>query len=94
MQASDFFQVLDNPYRRKILRLLEDGPLTAGEIGAQLEISQPSVSRHLELLKRTGFVDSWRTGTFINYKLDHFVEQEIVDHLSEVFPRQMEQIRA
>ena len=48
----DFFQALASPYRREIIRLLKWKTLSAGEIADQFDISQPSVSRHLDILKR------------------------------------------
>jgi DNA-binding transcriptional ArsR family regulator len=53
------FDVLGDPVRRRILELLADGELTAGAIGAtiqvEFEISQPAVSQHLKVLRDNGF---------------------------------------
>ena len=47
--GDDFFQALANPYRREIIRLLKWRSRTAGEIAAHFSISQPSISRHLDV---------------------------------------------
>ena len=70
------FQALADPTRRKILKLLGDGGLTAGEISAQFDISQPSVSHHLSVLKNAGLVTAEREGQFIRYYLNLSVLEE------------------
>jgi DNA-binding transcriptional ArsR family regulator len=53
------FDVLGDPVRRRILELLADGELSAGEIGtaiqAEFSIPQPAVSQHLKVLRDNGF---------------------------------------
>ena len=66
----DFFQALSSPYRREIIRLLKWRDLSAGEIAAHFTISQPSVSRHLEVLKNAGIVTSRRQANQVIYSLD------------------------
>ena len=66
----DFFQALSSPYRREIIRLLKWRDLSAGQIAAQFDISQPSVSRHLEVLKNAGIVTSRRQANQVIYSLD------------------------
>lgn len=52
----DLFAVLAESNRRQILDLLLDGDQPAGAIGAQFELSQPTVSKHLGVLRRSGLV--------------------------------------
>lgn len=52
------FEILAEPNRRAILSLLVSSPSSVGEIERQLRISQPSVSKHLRVLRDAGFVDS------------------------------------
>ncbi len=47
---------LADPTRRRIVELLLDRPRRAGELAAAFEISTPSVSRHLRVLRRSGLV--------------------------------------
>src|SRR5688500_3038192 len=53
------FDVLSDPVRRRILELLADGELTAGEVSSTVQdefgISQPGVSQHLRVLRESGF---------------------------------------
>src|SRR5438132_13929688 len=51
------------PHRRRILRLVRDEELSAGEIAAHFDVTQPAVSQHLKVLKEAGLVDERRNGT-------------------------------
>ena len=49
-------QVIAAPHRLRILELVWDQELSAGQIAAQFEVSWPAVSQHLRVLKEAGFV--------------------------------------
>ena len=51
------------PNRRRILTLVRDGELSAGEIASHFAVSRPAVSQHLTVLKEAGLVDERRNGT-------------------------------
>jgi DNA-binding transcriptional ArsR family regulator len=51
------FAALGEPNRYRIVDLLRAGPRAVGEIGAQLGLNQPQVSKHLRVLKQAGIVD-------------------------------------
>lgn len=74
----DAFKALADPTRRRILELLAQGDLTAGEIAAQFEMTKPSVSHHLNLLKAAGLVSDQRCGQNIVYSVNLTVFQELV----------------
>jgi DNA-binding transcriptional ArsR family regulator len=54
------FKALSDPTRRKNLQLLKEKDLTAGEIADSFNISKPSISHHLNLLKQA--IWSWMNG--------------------------------
>ena len=74
----DTFKALSDPTRRKILELLSEGELTAGEIAAHFEMAKPSVSHHLSVLKSAGLVTDERQGQNIVYCLNLTVFQEVL----------------
>jgi len=80
------FKVLQDDTRRKILNMLRERDLTAGEIAAAFHISKPSISYHLDLLKQAGLISSQKEGQFVRYTLESTVLDEalvwIVDLLS------------
>ena len=55
--AMTVFEVLADPGRREILRLLLDGERSVGSLVADLSLAQPNVSKHLKVLRQAGFVD-------------------------------------
>ena len=52
------FEIIAEPNRRAILSLLASSEQTVGEIERQLEMSQPTVSKHLRVLREAGFVEA------------------------------------
>jgi ArsR family transcriptional regulator len=72
------FKALNDPTRREILELLKKEDLTAGEIADQFNISKPSISHHLDLLRQAGLVQSVKEGQYIYYSLNTTVMDEIV----------------
>lgn len=70
------FYALDNPIRRQIIEMLKWSSLSAGEIAAHFDISAPSVSRHLDVLKQAGIIVAERRGTTLLYSLNLTILQE------------------
>lgn len=68
------FDVLGDPVRRRILELLADDELAAGDVvrvvGDEFGISQPAVSQHLKVLRDSGFASVRAEGTRRVYSLD------------------------
>jgi DNA-binding transcriptional ArsR family regulator len=54
----DTFAILAEPSRRSILDRLRAGEASVNSLSAQLQMTQPSVSKHLKVLKDAGFVSS------------------------------------
>ena len=74
----DAFKALSDPTRRKILELLQEQELNAGEIADYFHISKPSISHHLAILKTSGLIVDERRGQNIVYSLDMSVFQEMM----------------
>ncbi len=62
-------QALDDPTRIMTLYLLAQGTKSVGELAEGLDVSQPTVSRHLKVLRDRGMVTTQRFGTTIMYSL-------------------------
>jgi DNA-binding transcriptional ArsR family regulator len=56
-------KALAEPSRRRILTLVRDAELSAGEIASQFEVTRQAVSQHLTVLKEAGLVNERRNGT-------------------------------
>ena len=82
---NDAFKALSDGTRREILRLLQAGDMNAGEIASHFDISRPSISHHLNVLKNAKLVQAERNGQEIIYSLNTTVMQEFVATLLQLF---------
>jgi DNA-binding transcriptional ArsR family regulator len=72
------FKALNDKTRREILELLRKRDMTAGEIVDKFNISGPSISHHLDLLRQAGLIDSEKEGQFVKYTLNTTVLDDIM----------------
>lgn len=79
------FKALADPTRRAILKRLQDGSATAGEIASAFPISRPSLSHHFNVLKAADLVRTERRGQHIVYSLNTTVLQEATAMLLDIF---------
>jgi DNA-binding transcriptional ArsR family regulator len=59
----DAIKALAEPNRRRILELVANGELSAGEIAAEFDVTRPAVSQHLGVLRDAGLIVDRREGT-------------------------------
>ncbi|MGO8970653.1 MAG: autorepressor SdpR family transcription factor [Myxococcaceae bacterium] len=78
------FKALSDPTRREILRLLGRREMSVGEVVERFAISQPSISRHLAVLRNAGLVTARRQGQNVVYGLDTTVMQDVVRTLMDL----------
>jgi len=78
------FKALNDPTRRQILEMLKDKDLTAGEIAGQFEMSWPSVSHHLEILRKAGLVVAVKEGQYLYYSINTTVMDEMLKWLVQL----------
>lgn len=77
------FKALNDPTRREILELLQERDLTAGEIAEKFNISWPSISHHLDLLKQAKLVTAEKEGQYVYYSLNTTVVDDIMKWLMQ-----------
>ncbi|GAA0076676.1 sporulation delaying system autorepressor SdpR [Clostridium sp. CTA-5] len=78
MSFNDAFKALSDNTRREILDLLRDQDMTAGDIADYFQITKPSISHHLNILKQAGLVSDERKGQFIYYSLNTSVFEDVI----------------
>ncbi|HKI44188.1 MAG TPA: autorepressor SdpR family transcription factor [Balneolales bacterium] len=81
------FKALNDSTRRKILRMLREKEMTAGDIADAFQISKPSISHHLDLLKRADLVMCERKGQFLIYSLNTTVLEETANWLLDLMSK-------
>ena len=66
---ANFCAALSDPIRLLILYTLNESPRNVTELSTELELNQPTTSRHLKILRERGLVETLRSGTTITYRL-------------------------
>ena len=85
MRMDEAFKAMADPTRRKILRLLGDREMTAGEIAAKFDISAPSMSHHFNVLKTADLIQGRREGQQILYTLNTTVVEDLTVIFLDLF---------
>ena len=63
------YAALADPTRLRILALLGEGEICVCHIHASLDVPQPTASRHLAYLKKSGLVEARRAGIWMHYRM-------------------------
>ncbi|MBB5887903.1 autorepressor SdpR family transcription factor [Lactovum miscens] len=84
MSLDLMFKALSDPTRRKIISMLRKEDMTAGDIAAKFNMTKPSISHHLKMLKQASLVLDERNGQKIIYTLNTSVFQEIVSWIFDL----------
>lgn len=87
MTLNQTMQALADPNRRKILELLKKEDLSVSQIAKSFEITLPSLSHHLNILKQAGLVTSMRRGQEQIYSLNLSVFEEAAKSLIKFFKK-------
>ncbi len=85
VKTQDAFRAISDPTRRKVLKLLQGGSKTAGELAESFEITKGSLSHHFNILKAADLVRSERRGQQIVYSLNTSVFEDMAALLIELF---------
>jgi ArsR family transcriptional regulator len=84
VSLNQIFKALSDSTRRKILRLLQKQDLSAGDIAMHFDMSKPSISHHLSVLKQADLVQDLRQGQNIYYSINSTVFQEVLGWFFEL----------
>ena len=75
---NDAFKALADPTRREVLRLLQGGEMSAGELAAHFDMTKPSLSHHFAVLKQADLIAARREGQQIYYFLNTTVVEDLL----------------
>ena len=81
----EVYKALADPTRRRILQLLRDKEMTAGEIADQFNLAKPTLSGHFAVLREAGLIQAEKVGTTITYRLNVSVLEEALLALMDGF---------
>tara|TARA_R110002072_G_scaffold260612_2_gene419061 strand:- start:3335 stop:3652 length:318 start_codon:yes stop_codon:yes gene_type:complete len=83
------FKALSDPTRRRVLELLKQGPLSAGELADQFEVSKSTMSAHFAILREAGLVVSEKHGKSVVYQLQISVLEDALLGFARLFGWEM-----
>ncbi|MBF8458047.1 winged helix-turn-helix transcriptional regulator [Kaistella sp. G5-32] len=75
---NSLFKALNDETRRQIVDLLKEKDMNAGEIAAHFNISKPSISHHLDILKQADLITSEKKGQFVEYSLNTSILEDLL----------------
>ena len=87
---NDAFKALADPTRRRILELLAKQDMNAGDIAEYFNISKPSISHHLSILKNADLISDERQGQNILYSLNTSVFEDLVKWFFDITGKEEE----
>lgn len=76
---NSLFKALNDETRRQIIELLKEKDMNAGEIANRFNISKPSISHHLDILKRADLITSEKKGQFVEYSLNTSILEDLLN---------------
>ena len=82
---SDVYKALDDPTRRRILQLLREREMSAGEIADHFKLAKPTLSGYFAVLREAGLIDAHKQGVTITYRLKLSVLEDALLGFSRVF---------
>ncbi|MBR5521712.1 MAG: winged helix-turn-helix transcriptional regulator [Oscillospiraceae bacterium] len=78
MLLQETMKALSDPTRRRVLELLKKGPMSAGDLGKEFDMTGATMSHHLSMLKKAGLVQDRKKGTFIYYEINTSVMEDLL----------------
>jgi DNA-binding transcriptional ArsR family regulator len=91
------YKALADPTRRRIMELLRQRRMTAGEIADHFDLAKPTLSKHFSILKEADLIRGDKVATTITYRLNVSVLEEALIALTSLFddvPRRVESMKA
>lgn len=81
---NSLFKALNDETRRQIIELLKVRDMNAGEIAEAFNISKPSISHHLDILKRAELISSEKKGQFVEYSLNTSILEDLLNWIIQL----------
>lgn len=79
------FKALSDPTRRRVLELLRQGPMAAGELAEHFEVSKPTMSAHFTVLREADLIAQLKHGRTITYRLKLSVLEDALLSFAGIF---------
>ena len=83
------FKALSDPTRRRVLQLLRERPMAAGELSEHFPVSKPTMSAHFSVLQEAGLIEAEKSGRTILYRLKMSVLEDALLGFAQTFGWEM-----
>lgn len=92
-EIDNAFRALADPTRRRIVQLVAERGMSAGEIASHFDITRPAVSQHLTVLRNTHLVVEHRVGRTRIYQTNPETVDEVVHHLQSFWSDRLSELK-
>lgn len=95
--ADAVFNALSDPTRREVVRRLAGGPATPTQIADGLPVTRQAVTKHLNVLRAAGLVETSREGRQVRYRLDPAPLSQVLSWLAQTgsaWDRRLDRLQA
>jgi DNA-binding transcriptional ArsR family regulator len=83
--VNQVFKALSDPTRRRVLQLLRERPLAAGDLSDQFAVSKSTMSAHFAILQQAGLIEGEKNGRSIVYRLKLSVLEDALLAFAQTF---------
>jgi DNA-binding transcriptional ArsR family regulator len=87
------FRALADPTRRRIIRLVANQELSAGEIARQFNTTRPAISQHLRILRAAGLLSEKRDGSRRLYQADTAAVESVIEDLRSFWSPRLNELK-
>jgi len=84
MEYDKLFKAFADGNRIEIIRSLSQGVCCSCQFGDKFSISQPTLSYHLKMIRDCGLVSSEKDGTWMKYRINYNMIDEMIAFLNEI----------
>lgn len=81
---AELCQSLGNPIRLRIIHMLKEAPKSVGEISMEMDLAQPTVSRHLSVLRTNGILKAHRKAQEVFYEIANQKVMEVCEMMRSI----------
>ena len=91
---SHVFKALSDPTRRRVLQLLRERPMSAGELSEHFPVSKPTMSAHFSVLQEADLIEAEKSGRTIVYRLKMSVLEDALLGFAQTFGWEMNTVNS
>ncbi len=84
LPISEIFKALSDENRIKILKMLNEREMNAGQLLTELNVTQPTLSHHMKILCDSGLLTARKDGKWTYYSISEAAANNLIDELKDI----------